>query len=330
MTRTALIASTLVALALPSRAGAQTLCMGEGDRVRVEDARNRIFIERPDHVDYEGAERGLRFAARNCPTDPEVNGLLGLALLGMQSYALAEEHLQRAEGFHDLHPTWWRENGPVVIARLTQLRQTLGSLMVTADAPDARLELPDGRTVSLPMRVPVRVAAGRFTIRVTAPGREPSSIETDVAANEVANVTATLTPAEDHTEVRTETPRSEAPRGERVVERVMVPVLVPELRRESPWRTVGWITASVGAVSLVSGVTALASVSAHQNRDVDGRLEPMGDSAAVAWVFTALGAVLVGGGVATVLLAPDHVEEPAPRVTASLGSSPRVSLEVPF
>lgn len=326
MTRTALIASTLVALTLPSLAGAQTLCMSEGDRVRVEDARNRIFIERPDHVDYEGAERGLRFAARNCPTDPEVNGLLGLALLGMQSYALAEEHLQRAEGFHDLHPTWWRENGPVVIARLTQLRQTLGSLMVTADAPDARLELPDGRTVLLPMRVPVRVAAGRFTIRVTAPGREPSSIETDVAANEVANVTAALTPTEDHTE----TPRSEAPRGERVVERVMVPVLVPELRRESPWRTVGWITASVGAVSLVSGVTALASVSAHQNRDVDGRLEPMGDSAAVAWVFTALGAVLVGGGVATVLLAPDHVEEPAPRVTASLGSSPRVSLEVPF
>lgn len=330
MTRTTLIASTLAALALPSLAGAQTLCLSEGDRVRVEDARNRIFIERPDRVDYEGAERGLRFAARNCPTDPEVNGLLGLALLGMQSYALAEEHLQRSEGFHDLHPTWWRENGPVVIARLTQLRQTLGSLMVTADAPDARLELPDGRTVSLPMRVPVRVAAGRFTIRVTAPGREAASIETDVAANEVANVTATLPPADEHAGVHSEAPRSDAPRVERVVERVMVPVLVPELRRESPWRTVGWITASVGAVSLVSGVTALASVSAHQNRDVDGRLEPTGDSASVAWVFTALGAVLVGGGVATVLLAPDHVEEPAARVTASLGASPRVSLEVPF
>lgn len=207
--------------------------MSEGDRVRVEDARNRIFIERCYHVDYEGAERGLRFAARNCPTDPEVNGSSASRSSGCRATAPAEEHLQRAEGFHDLHPTWWRENGPVVIARLTQLRQTLGSLMVTADAPDARLELPDGRTVSLPMRVPVRVAAGRFTIRVTAPGREPSSDRDDVAANEVANVTAALTPAEDHTEVRTETPRSEAPRGERVVERVMVPVSFPAAPRVS-------------------------------------------------------------------------------------------------
>ncbi len=324
MTRLARIASTLAALSIPSLAGAEALCMSEGDRVRVEDARNRIFNERPDRVDYEGAERGLRFAARDCPTDPEVNGLLGLALLGMQSYALAEEHLQRSEGYHDLHPTWWRENGPVVVARLTQLRQTLGSLMVTADTPEARVELPDGRAVALPMRLPVRVAAGRFTIRVTAPGRAPASIETDVQVGEVSNVSATLAPVE--------APHTEAPRMETAtpVERVMVPVMVPEERRESPWRIAGWITAAVGAVSLVSGATALTSLSARQPVNVYGIEESTDDARGAAWVFTALGAVLVGGGVATALLAHDHVEEPAPRVTASLGSSPRVSLEVPF
>lgn len=366
MNRRLLAATTLAALAAPSIAWSQGVCRSDDNRVRIEDARNRIFTARPDRADYEGAERGLRFAARDCPTDPEVNGLMGLALLGMQSYVLAEQHLQRAEGFHDLNPAWWRDNGPVVVARLAQLRQTLGSLLVTADAPGALAHLPDDRIIALPMRVPVRITAGRFTLRITAPGREPAALETDVAVDEVARVTATLLP----TEAPTTTP---APVVARVTDALPPPRPVTESRTPSPWRTVGWITAGVGAASVVAGAIAWASTSAQHTRGVEATASTPGawgswarysaeidsrdgatlcdrasrdrtaDALAVqdlcaenqqsrttAWVFSALGAALLGGGIATALLAPDRVEHTTPQVSATLGSSPRLTVEVAF
>ncbi len=363
MRHTTLAAWTLMALASPTLAWSQSRCATDENRVRIEDARNRIFTDRPDRVDYEGAERGLRFAARDCPTDPEVNGLMGLALLGMQSYVLAEQHLQRAENFHDENPTWWRQNGAVVTARLAMLRQTLGSLLVTVDAPDAVLHLADERVVALPMRLPVRVPAGRFTLRITAPGREPRTLETEIEPDRVARLSASLAPIP-----------SAAPEV-RVMpaERVLVPVHVE--RRASPWRTVGWISAGVGAAALIVGAVEWSVSNSQQSQafasnadspgawgawarysylrgspdastvcDYAGR-DPSADALSVrdlcaenqrtrtaAWVLSAVGAVLLGGGLATALLAPERTTEttPSARVTASVGSSPRVSLEVRF
>ncbi len=350
---------------MPAVAAAQARCASDDNRARIEDAQSRIFT-RPESVDYEGAERGLRFAMRECPTDPEVNGLMGLALLGMQSYVLAEQHLQTAMTFRDLDAAWWRENGAVVTARLTQLRQTLGSVMVTADVAGAVLHLPDERAVVLPMRDPVRVPAGRFSLRVTAEGREDLSREVAVSPGGVERVSVALAPrAAAEVAAPVAVPPSEALRVE-----------VREVRGESsPWRTVGWVTAGFGAAAMIAGAVQWANTDAQSQRAVSATAATPGawgawarysyavdsrdgatvcerasaatslDARAVqdlcadnqqarvmAWAFSALGVALVGGGAVMALVASDgsREERPAPRLTATWGASPRVSLEVPF
>lgn len=350
---------------MPAAAAAQARCASDDNRARIEDAQGRIF-SRPASVDYEGAERGLRFALRECPTDPEVNGLMGLALLGMQSYVLAEQHLQTAMTFRDLDAAWWRENGTVVTARLTQLRQTLGSVMVTADAPGAVLHLPDDRAVVLPMREPVRVPAGSFSLRVTAAGRDDLTREVEVSPGGVARVSVTLAP---RAAPEAATPAPAPPREALRVE-------VREVSgASSPWRAIAWVTAGFGAAAVIAGVVQWANTESQLQRATSANAATPGawgawarysyavdsrDGATVcdrasaaastdartvqdlcadnqqartmAWAFSALGVALLGGGAVMALVAPDGDREPrpAPRLTATLGPSPRVSLEVPF
>ena len=351
---------------IPAAAGAQPRCSSDDNRARIEDAQSRIFT-RPASVDYEGAERGLRFAMRECPTDPEVNGLMGLALLGMQSYVLAEQHLQTAMTFRDLDLAWWRENGSVVTARLTQLRQTLGSVLVTADVAGAVLHLPDERAVVLPMREPVRVPAGRFSLRVTAGGRDDVTREVEVSPDAVERVDVSL-PARAVT-----APEAHAPAAV-----IAAPPPVVEARDDrggSPWRTIGWVTAGFGAAAVIAGAVQWANSDAQLERAVTATAETPGawgawarysyaldtrdgatlceraaghasadartvqdlcaenqQARTMAWAFSALGVALLGGGAVMALVSSDggRDERPAPRVSASLGPSPRVSLEVPF
>ncbi len=368
MRASALALCAALGASIPAVAGAQPRCSSDDNRARIEDAQSRIFT-RPASVDYEGAERGLRFAMRECPTDPEVNGLMGLALLGMQSYVLAEQHMQTAMTFRDLDPAWWRENGAVVTARLTQLRQTLGSIMVSADVAGAVLHLPDERAVVLPLREPVRVPAGRFSLRVTAAGREDLSREVEVSPDGVERVSVTLTPrAAPEAAPQASAPAAAPPRE-------ATPVAVREVPGASPWRTIGWVTAGFGAAAVIAGAVQWANSDAQLERAVTANAETPGawgawarysyavdardgstvcerasvgasadartvqdlcadnqQARTMAWAFSALGVALLGGGALMALVSSDGAREerPAPRLSATLGPRPSVSLEVPF
>jgi hypothetical protein len=362
MRRIAASVAAALLCALPATSWAQRACDAERDRI--EDAINRF---RED--DFEGAERGLTFASRSCPTDPSIEGVLGLAPSRTGHLVEAERHLQAALA-SARHP-WIVENRPVLERRLGELQGRLGSLMVTADARDAVLLLPDERRVVLPMSTPVRVQAGSFTLRVSAAGHREATREVEVAPGAVRRERFDLAPS-----VTPDAPAAAA-----------TPPSVLYLRDQrtvthesTPWRTVGLVTAGVGAALAVAGVVQFAR-SASQGaatRDasptdggrygawatwrqgfgadatadelcaaadgassgsvdvlsqVRGLCADNATTRATALMFTLLGAALTGTGVAVAARAGDRarVETSAPRVVARAdGRTQGVWLTVPF
>ncbi len=351
-----------LALTLPAAARAQAVCAGERDRL--EDALNRFRAD-----DYEGAERGLTFALRTCPTDPALVGLLGLAQSRTGHLVEAERHLQVALA-GARHP-WVTENRAVLERRLAELQDRLGSVVVTADAPDAVLVLPDERRVVLPSATPIRVQAGAFTLRVAAAGRRMATREVEVAPRAVRREHFALPPAPGAPEaVSAPSPQSiRYLRDERTV-----------TRTTTPWRTVGLVTAGVGAALAVAGVVQFArsieqgaatrdasptdggrygawatwrqgfaaDASSQQLCDAAGRATA-GDpgvisevralcydnaaTRATALAFTVAGALLTGAGVAVAALAGERsaVETSAPRVVARVDRQTQgVWVTVPF
>jgi len=345
--------------ALPATSWAQRACDDERDRI--EDAVNRF---RED--DFEGAERGLTFAIRSCPTDPSIVGLLGLAQSRTGHLVEAERHLQAALA-SARHP-WIVENRPVLERRLGELQGSLGSLMVTANARDAVLLLPDERRVVLPMSTPVRVQSGSFTLRVSAAGHHEATREVEVAPRAVRRERFELAPAA--------TPDAPAPTPSVLYLRDQRTVT----HEVTPWRTVGLVTAGVGAALAVAGVVQFARSAAQgaATRDasaadggrygawatwrqgygadvtadelcaaadgassgsvdvlsqVRGLCADNATTRATALVFTLLGAALTGTGVAVAALAGDRarVETSAPRVVARAdGRTQGVWLTIPF
>lgn len=221
-------------LALPWVAYGQAVCASEHDRL--EDALHRL---RED--DFEGAERALLRALRSCPTEPALLGLLGLAQSRTGHLVDAEGHLQAA--LASPQHFWIAANRGVLEHRLEELQDRLGSLVVTANVPEAVLVLPDERRLVLPLTAPVRVPAGNFTVRVHAPGYREVVRDVEVIRRSVR---------QEHFELqrRDETPLAPALRylrDERTV-----------THAPSPWRTVGVATAGVGAALLVAGAVQLA------------------------------------------------------------------------
>jgi hypothetical protein len=347
----------LVASMLPTAAWAQSACDDERDRI--EDAINRF---RED--DFEGAERGLSFALRSCPTDPSVVGLLGLAQSRTGHLVEAERNLQAALA-SARHP-WIIENRPVLERRLTELQASLGSLVVTANAPDAVLLLPDERRVVLPTTTPLRVQAGSFTLRVSAAGHREATREIEVTPQAVRRERFDLAPAPGRPSA---TPAVVYLRDDHTV-----------TRETTPWRTVGLVTAGVGAALVVAGVVQFArsaeqgaatreatvgdggrygawatwrqgfgadvtadELCAAANGATAGSVDVLAqvrslceDNAttrATALVFTLVGAALTGTGVAVAALAGERSREEtsAPRVVARVDARTQgVWLTVPF
>ena len=346
----------LALTALPAAASAQQApCASERDRL--EDAINRF-----QENDFEGAERGLTFALRSCPTDASVEGLLGLAQSRTGHLVEAERHLQAA--LSNARNPWIIENRPVLERRLAELQPQLGSVMVSANVAGATVVLPDERRVLLPMRTPERVLAGEFTLRVIADGYTEASRELRVAPQGVAQTRVELTPA----------PRA-APTPTLAATRLLV-------RETSPVRTAGWVTAGVGAALVAAGIVQFArslgqqsaaasampgvngdygawatyrqgfadNVTADTMCDTARAGNPMNASAEVlasarslceenattrltAWVFTVAGALVAGTGLTMAVLAGERTTEDrlVPRLTARLSpGSQGLSLMVPF
>jgi hypothetical protein len=314
-------------------ANAQARCTDEGSANLIDDARNSIFT-RSANTDYEVAARNLRRALQQCPNDPEVHALLGIALLGMQDFVPAEVHLQAALTWHR-DDAWWRGNRAFVEAQLTQLRTRLGSLVVTTQAPGAILHLGDTRNVVLPTTEPIRVNTGHFTLRLSAAGFEDMTREVEVNPEQVTRIQVEMTPQPAPTpttivRVRESTLREvRSPSALRVTGYSMFSVGVVssavgiwqwfassdqmERARDatgaSPEPYGAWARFSVSrGVSSVEGACELAaSPSDVTSAQVNSLCSDNQRTKVMAWIFTVAGVALVGGGAALAIVARDPI-----------------------
>ncbi len=235
-----------ILFAAPS-ARAQSACADA--QSRLDRARPLMFGTAPD---FPLAARILREAFALCPSDRLLEAHYGLALSQSDAPLDAEVHLQRVLvamssqnlGLTERERSWVVERRAALEESLRLVQGRLGSLrVVVRDGVQATLEIDNGSRVALPSADPVRVLAGDVTFTVRAPGHVPVTRVVHVEHDDVTVQEITLDAEPPPAPVAAPAP---------VVLRV--PEVLHRTVRPSPMRTAGWITAGVGAASLVAGV----------------------------------------------------------------------------
>lgn len=283
--------------------------------------------------DFEGAITAYRTSLQLYPTKSALFNLAN-CLQAMNRYVEALATFERLQADHA------RElDSAMLTATLSQsaeLRRLTASLLVEVDAEGAEIRV-DGRLLArAPMVEPLRLRLGDHLVEVSGPGYETSRQHVDLGANAESIVRIALTSS----------PPTRGPNGAGVAEGASSARLtggLPHTPGQSegmespadgedvgfPWRTTGWVTASVGVAALAGG--ALAGLWALQLDDglreqCRGELCPRTTGSDVRRLDTlttttdvllGLGATLTLAGGALLLF--DRAQDEPPATSTSVG-----------
>lgn len=313
------MAGMLVTPALP----AQTT----GDRALIEQGRTLRRAGR-----NAAALEAFREAYALSPT-PEAAGQIGFAEHALEHWEPASRFLRMA--LSAATDRWVVAQRRALEFSLQEVERHLGSLRVETATPGATISL-DGRAAGvLPMSEAVRVAEGRVTVEVRAPGHQADRREVTIAAGETVRLVVQLAPLEGAraaAEQATVELRPVDPT--RVVPREPPPRELPS-SSGSVTRALGWVSLGVAALSLGGGVIAmvLRDGAAERWNDDDrcltgGRTREQNCSDDRGMVSTAhdlmvggyvAGGVLAVGAMVLFLAAPSQERAAAPRVSFGIG-----------
>lgn len=146
-----------------------------------------LLMDQDRHADA----LALYARAYELTSDPALLYNQGRALESLGEYPEALEKLERFD----------REASPALRARvpglpdlLTDLRSRIATLVVTTNAPGARLLVRDKAAGTIQKETRIRTRAGTATIEVVAEGYAPFKKEVDLAGGTVTKVDAQLSP----------------------------------------------------------------------------------------------------------------------------------------
>lgn len=297
-----------------------------GDRALIEQGRTLRRAGR-----NAAALEAFREAYALSPT-PEAAGQIGFAEHALEHWEPASRFLRMALGAAT--DRWVVAQRRALEFSLQEVERHLGSLRVETATAGATISL-DGRAAGvLPMSEAVRVAEGRVTVEVSAPGHRTDRREVTIAAGEAVRLVVQLAPLEG---ARAEEATVEA----RPVGPTRVVLRGPPPGELSPGsggvtRALGWVSLGVAALSLGGGVIAmvLRDGAAERWNDDDrcltgSRTREQNCSDDRVMVSTAhdlmvggyvAGGVLAVGAMVLFLAAPSSQERAAaPRVSFGIG-----------
>lgn len=205
---------------------------------------------------------------------------------------------------------------------LPKIEPRLGRLTVTpAQAyPELAVDV-DGKTwPSAAFGVPRVIDPGSHVVKATAKGHQPKEQTVEVAEGAAESVTITLSPAATATATASAAPTT--------------PGVEPS---GPPWRTVGLVTAGVGAaIAIAGGVTYLMASSKFDSLETDcpnrtcpgsvdfaGRRDQIEDLTSLSRILGIGGGVLAAAGVALFFVAPGSTQgDAAPKKTVAFDARP--------
>jgi hypothetical protein len=202
-----------------------------------------------------------------------------------------------------------------ITAAIDELRHKVGKIKIAASADGAEISVDDRSVGQSPLPASIVANVGQHKVSASLTGHTPAQRMVDVASMEEAAVTLDLP------KIEASVPRDDG-----------TPPPPPPKR---PIPLYAWITAgATGAIGLSAGVTGLVALSAHSSLKTALGTYP-GNAATIASDQTktknlavatdVLGALTVGGGVATALvfLLPRRTaESPPPAVGVGVGVGP--------
>ncbi|HEY0706690.1 MAG TPA: PEGA domain-containing protein [Polyangia bacterium] len=182
--RFGLLATVVLCLSTPAPANAQPTPANEADRL-IEQA-----------LDLRGAGKDrealplLERAHQLAPT-PRAAAQRGFVLQALGSWVRAESDLRRALAAAD--DPWIRQQRALLEESLTFVQARLGSLEIETNVRDAEVSVDGSVAGRAPLPTPVRLALGRHTVEVRAPGFAPASRSVEVTAQSPARLHLPLT-----------------------------------------------------------------------------------------------------------------------------------------
>jgi hypothetical protein len=220
-----------------------------GDRALIEQGRTLRRAGR-----NAAALEAFREAYALSPT-PEAAGQIGFAEHALEHWEPASRFLRMALGAAT--DRWVVAQRRALEFSLQEVERHLGSLRVETATADATISL-DGRAAGvLPMSEAVRVAEGRVTVEVRAPGHRTDRREVTIAAGETVRLVVQLAPLEGARAAAEEATVEVRPVGPtRVVLRDAPPRELPS-SSGGVTRALGWVSLGVAALSLGGGVIAM-------------------------------------------------------------------------
>lgn len=188
--------SMVVVASLPKDANAQTSPKtskpDRNEQARLKEAARLklaadALMDQDRHVDA----LALYAKAYELSSDPALLYNQGRALESMGEYAEALDFLER---FHREAPPNLRAKVPGLRALLVDLRGRVATLVVTTNAPSARVLLRDKLAGTVEGELRVRTRAGPARIEVVAEGYQPFEREVNLLAGEALKLEAVLSP----------------------------------------------------------------------------------------------------------------------------------------
>jgi len=225
--------------------------------------------------------------------DPALLYNQGRAFESLGEYPEALEKLERFD----------REASPALRARvpglpdlLADLRGRIATLVVTTNAPGARLLVRDKAAGTIDDELRIKTRAGTATVEVVAEGYAPFKKDVDLAGGSVTKVDARLTPKKTDAIVIVRTrPSADIRVDERAVGRSPLELRLPPGKHTLVARAPGHETETV-PMTLAAG----------DRRDFDLALREPPGVLSRWWFWTAIGVVVAGGVAGTYALTQER------------------------
>jgi len=268
-------------------------------------------------------------------------GQIGFAELALGRWVDAETHLEEALVAAD--DPWVRKNGAALRTSMERVRRHLGDLDVLGSPAGAEIIIEGQVRGTLPLAKPMRVRTGACRFDMRAPGYTLASRTVEIEAGALTRETINLSRV---IEVARDPVPADAAAAKVVVTAPVAAAVAPDrkppsvdVRRpgetapvekragSSRLRMAGVVLGATGAAAVAAGLAfGLGARAAGDNNSRAAKFDPDADNRGhtyqtLQWVGYGVGAALITGGVATLLLGAQRTSSDAPKTIAIIPAS---------